>query len=512
LAPGGVIDTRGRRRRRVGSAIATLTLFFILNSGAADAAPDSPLNGNQQNVSNTLLDYVNRTDSIPAAFTDLSADQLSQTSGEAGAAMQQAGFAATGQFMNAVFDSGFDDAGTPNIGFGNTGTPNFGFGNTGTPNTGFGTTGTPNTGFGNTGTPNTGFGNTGTSNTGFGNTGSPNTGFGNTGTANTGLGNTGTANTGFGNTGPLRYAGAPQLSRAAQRAYAAVTPRDRAPTFEARWKIWGTAYGANATVNGDNATGSTKTTSRVYGAVAGATYRVSPATQLGFALGGGGSSFALANAFGGGKADIFTGALYARHVMGAAYVSAAAAYAWQDASTDRTVTIAGTGTLHASFHPQALTARVEGGRRIGSPAFGVAPYAALQSTTFFMPAYGESATSGSNQFALTYAAKAVTATRAELGARWDKAVAMGGGVLAVKARTAWAHDWNRDRTATATFQTLPGATFTVNGASPSANAALLSLGAELAWARGWSVAAQVDGEFSSTSRTYAGKASIGYRW
>ena len=89
---------------------------------------------------------------------------------------------------------------------------------------------------------------------------------------------------------------------------------------------------------------------------------------------------------------------------------------------------------------------------------------------------------------------------------------MQGGVLTFKARTAWAHDWNTDRTAAATFQALPGATFTVNGVAPSANAALLSLGAQLSWAGGWSVAANFDGEFSGNSRSYAGKGSIVYAW
>lgn len=466
--------------------------MFVLNSAAAVSAasvPSAALNGNQQNVSNAVQDYLNRTDSLPAPFVTLSADSLSQASGAAGTGIQQSGFVSTEQFMDAVFDNAFVDIGTSNTGFGDVGTPNNGFFNSGTPNTGFGNTGTPNTGFGNTGAPNTGFGNTGTPNTGFGNAGTPSTGV-----------------------GPLRYAATPQLSRKAQQAYAAVAPRDRPTHFEARWKAWGVAYGGNATVNGDNASGSSTTTSRVYGAAAGATYRVSSATQLGFALGGAGSSFAVAGGFGSGKADTFTGALYARHVIGPAYVYAAIAYAWQDASTNRTVTIAGTDALHASFHPQAVTARLEDGWRIAWPAYSVTPYAALQSTTFFVPAYGEIATSGSNQFGLNYDARTATATRTELGARWDNAVSVGSGLLTVKARTAWAHDWNTDRTATATFQSLPGAAFTINGAAPSANAALLSLGAELAWAKSWSVATILDSEFSSNSRSYAGKGSISYKW
>ena len=85
-------------------------------------------------------------------------------------------------------------------------------------------------------------------------------------------------------------------------------------------------------------------------------------------------------------------------------------------------------------------------------------------------------------------------------------------LLTLRGRAAWAHDWNTDRNAVATFQSLPGATFTVNGAQPSANAALLSAGADLAWGNGWTLAATFDGEFSSTTRGYAGKGSLRRVW
>jgi uncharacterized protein with beta-barrel porin domain len=309
------------------------------------------------------------------------------------------------------------------------------------------------------------------------------------------------------------YAPKPKVSREAKDAYAAVTPHNRrAPSFEARWNVWASVYGGNSRVNGDTGAGTNTTTSRVFGTVAGASYRFTPDTQAGFALGGAGSSFDVANGFGGGKADVFNAAVYAKHNFGAAYVAGLLGYSWQDTSTDRTVTIAGTDRLHASFKAQALAARLEGGWRTATPAVGITPYAALQTTTFYLPAYGESATSGSNTFALSYASKTVTATRSELGAKFDKAMLVQGGVFTLKAKTAWAHDWNTDRAATATFQTLPGATFTVNGAQPSANAALLGAGAEMKWHNGWSVAANVDGEFSRTTAGYAGKGSVRYAW
>jgi autotransporter-associated beta strand protein len=309
------------------------------------------------------------------------------------------------------------------------------------------------------------------------------------------------------------YAPKRKVSREAKDAYAAVTPHDRrAPSFEARWNVWASVYGGNSRVNGDTSAGTNTTTSRVFGTVAGASYRFTPDTQAGFALGGAGSSFDVANGFGGGKADVFNMAVYAKHTMGAAYVAGLLGYSWQDTSTDRTVTISGTDKLHASFKAQALAARLEGGWRYATPAVGITPYTALQTTTFYLPSYGETATSGSNTFALSYASKTATATRGELGAKFDKAMLVQDGVFTLKAKTAWAHDWNTDRAATATFQTLPGATFTTNGAQPSANAALVSLGGEMNWHNGWTVAANFDGEFSRTTAGYAGKGNVKYAW
>ncbi|MBR0966687.1 autotransporter domain-containing protein [Bradyrhizobium diazoefficiens] len=311
----------------------------------------------------------------------------------------------------------------------------------------------------------------------------------------------------------LAYAPQRQPSAAAREAYAAVTPRERAATFEQRWMVWAAGYGGSARVSGDSITGSNDTTSRVYGAAAGATWRPAPDTALGFALGGDGSNFSVGQGLGTGQADGFKAALYGRHEFGSRYLAAALAYGWQDASTDRTVSAGGvTNALHASFHPQTLTTRLEGGQRLAWPLVNLSPYAAVQTTTLFMPSYAETMTAGAGLFALSYASRDVTATRGEIGARFDKAALIGDLPLVLKGRLAWAHDWNNAPTVTATLQQLPGASFVVNGARPAADSALVSLGATLALARGWSASTSFDGEFSRTTASYAGKGSLRFAW
>jgi uncharacterized protein with beta-barrel porin domain len=288
-----------------------------------------------------------------------------------------------------------------------------------------------------------------------------------------------------------------------------------ADTFAQRWSIWAAGYGGSQTTDGGAALGSNTATSRVYGTAVGADYRFSPFTLAGFALAGGGTNFSTANSLGTGRSDLFQAGAFVRHNVGPAYISGALAYGWQDVTTDRTVTIAGVDRLRAEFNANAFSGRVEGGYRFVTPwtgGVGITPYAAGQFTTFELPAYAESVVSGANTFALAYGAKSVTDTRSELGVRTDKSLPMQNAILTLRGRFAWAHDFNPDRNIGATFQTLPGASFVVNGAAQAHDAALTTASAELKWQNGWSVAATFEGEFSEVTRSYAGKGVARYAW
>jgi uncharacterized protein with beta-barrel porin domain len=177
---------------------------------------------------------------------------------------------------------------------------------------------------------------------------------------------------------------------------------------------------------------------------------------------------------------------------------------------DRTVTVAGTDHLWARFNTNTFAARAETGYRF---ATALTPYAALQATTVRLPGYTETAVSGSSQFALAFASQTTTNVRSELGLRTDKSFATLDGVLTLRGRAAWAHDSNTDRIVTPTFQALPGSSsFTVNGAKPSPDGALLTAGAEMKCRNGWALASVFEGEFSRTTESYAGKGAVKYAW
>jgi outer membrane autotransporter protein len=168
--------------------------------------------------------------------------------------------------------------------------------------------------------------------------------------------------------------------------------------------------------------------------------------------------------------------------------------------------------LSARFNAESFGGRLEGGYRLAWPVAAVIPYAAVQAQSFSTPSYSETDLGGGG-FGLAFAARTATDTRSELGTRFERVVAVDPTfVLALKARLAWAHDWVSDPTLAATFETLPGASFTVNGAAPAKDSALATAGAELRLLNGVSVLGKLDGEFASHASTYAGSGVIRYVW
>ncbi|TYL99502.1 autotransporter domain-containing protein [Bradyrhizobium rifense] len=313
----------------------------------------------------------------------------------------------------------------------------------------------------------------------------------------------------------LAYAATSRTRRASERdAYGLMAKAPLRTNYDPRWSVWASGFGGSQSSDGNAAVGSNAATSQVFGTAVGADYLLSPRTVMGFALAGGGTNASVANS-GAARSDLFQAGAFVRHKSGAAYISAGFGYGWQDITTDRTVTVSGVDRLRAEFHANAWSGRVEGGYRLAISSlkgFGITPYAAAQFTTIALPAYAESAVSGAGTFALSYSGRNVTDSRSEIGVRTDQTFAIRNGLLTVNSRLAWAHDFDPDRWAAASFLALPASGFTVSGAAQGRDAALTSLGADINWLNGWSARAGFEGAFADVSRSYAGKGLLRYAW
>ncbi len=313
-----------------------------------------------------------------------------------------------------------------------------------------------------------------------------------------------------------RFAPERELPPEIARAYAAVTPpSERTIPFNARWNVWASAFGGANNTNGDpNGTGSANFAARTAGVAAGLDYRLSPDTLIGFALAGGGTSWSLAQGLGGGRSDVFQAGLYGSQKFGPWYVSGAVAFANYWASTTRTITLPAVDTLNAGFNAQSWGGRAEAGYRISWTPVNLAPYVALQAQTFSTPNYSETATSGSNTFALSYAAHTGSVVRSEIGSWASRTFLLADNALVTAfGRAAYAHDWQDTPQASATFLGLaPVASFITNGTKPTADLAVMTAGAEIRMANGWALMGKFDGEFGQGTQTYVGTGGVRFAW
>lgn len=322
----------------------------------------------------------------------------------------------------------------------------------------------------------------------------------------------GRAGTGIGASqgGALGYAAADAPRSPATAAFAALAKAPAAGSSGPRWSVWGSAYGGSGRIEGDAMVGSHDLSARAAGFAAGGDYRVTPFTTLGFALGGGGTSWSLAQGLGGGSSDAVQAGVYGTSTSGPAYLATSLAFAEHWVSTDRTTF--GGSRLTGRYEAQSWGGRAEAGWRLGWLGAGVTPYAAVQAQAFVMPGVGESDPSGDG-FGLAYADRTATALRTEAGARLETVVAVTpDAALALRGKLAWAHDRVSDPTLAVAFQALPGAGFVVEGATPARDLALVSAGAEMRFANGFALMAKFDGEVAGHSRTFAGTAGLRYSW
>lgn len=321
---------------------------------------------------------------------------------------------------------------------------------------------------------------------------------------------------GSGGGGPLGFA--PEqasLPPDVALAYASILKAPPPALVDDHWSVWGAAYGVSNHTDGNPAIGSSNVAASDYGFAAGMEYHLDPSTMYGFAFSGGGTNWNLAQAQGDGRSDTFQAGIYGKRYFGPAYVAGVLAFGNNLFTTNRTA-FAG-DQLTASFDGQSYAARLEGGYRYGLPApasgaiLGLTPYVALQTQWFHTPAYAETDLTGGG-FGLSYNATTANDTRSELGARFDDLTAINTMPVILRGRLAWAHDWVSNPALSASFESLPGSSFTVNGAPIPHDSALTSAGAQLFFTPSWSFTAKFDGEFAPGSQTYAGSGTLRYTW
>jgi outer membrane autotransporter protein len=131
--------------------------------------------------------------------------------------------------------------------------------------------------------------------------------------------------------------------------------------------------------------------------------------------------------------------------------------------------------------------------------------------------YRESTTNGATGLpgilGLSYQAETTTSVRSFLGGQATTTLRLGERLrVSPRLRIAWAHEFTNDRQVNASFLAIPGAAFTVSGARPARDAAIVGAGVDVALGRNVAVFAQFDGDIAAGASAYAGSGGVRFSW
>ena len=300
--------------------------------------------------------------------------------------------------------------------------------------------------------------------------------------------------------------GAPMARVALAEACQAACPATPAGTIGA----WSSALGSTGNVLGDGNAGTL--TYSLGGVMAGADYRPDPRVLLGASIGYGSGSQWVNGFDTRGTTDVFSASLYVSFVAAAFYVDGVLGYANATNRLTRNIVLPGLATRTASGQTSAnqFLGQVETGYRFALaqlvPGLSLTPFARLQGSTTSQPGFAES---GAGSLNLLVASQITNSLRSTLGT--DLKVILGPVDLAL--RLGWLHEYaDTSRPLTAAFAGAPGIAYTVLGAAPLRDSAVLGLAATAVIASGARLTLRYEGAVGGGTDNHALTLGLRLSW
>jgi autotransporter-associated beta strand protein len=283
---------------------------------------------------------------------------------------------------------------------------------------------------------------------------------------------------------------------------------------ESRWSVWGSLVGVTGSVAGNG--GAATLTYNSGGAAAGIDYRVAPDLLLGMGVGFASGNQWLSGFTGRAITDTYLATLYASFTRSGFYLDALAGIGLSNNNMTRQIPIAGliSRTAFGQTSANQVLGQVEAGYAIGlhEPSRARAtPFVRLQGITNDQAGFGEWGASSLN---LNVAQQTTGSLRSTIGVDLEGAFDLGWrDALALQVRLGWAHEFaDTSRPVTATFAGAPGTPFTVFGAAPQRNAAVIGLAASTAIAQSTSLYLRYDGDVGTGTDNHALSGGFRMRW
>ncbi len=275
-----------------------------------------------------------------------------------------------------------------------------------------------------------------------------------------------------------------------------------------RFALWGATFGAASRTEGDAVVGSARRSLDDAHLAVGADLRLLPDTVVGAAASIGKARASLAGGLGKVETDVFQAGLYGMTKIGGLNLSAAGGYARLDNDVSRAVPVLG-NSLTSDYASTAWSGRLQASAAVLSwNGLSFSPLAALQAVRVHNPAFAERGIAGGAAAALGVASDDQATSRSELGLQLDTQALLGGVPVTGFVRAAWAHYFQRDAQISAGLAALPGASFTVTGARPDRDGALLAAGVDAKVSERVSLGARLDSELSANTRRLGGTAQL----
>lgn len=322
--------------------------------------------------------------------------------------------------------------------------------------------------------------------------------------------------------GAMSYAG--NMGYAGDMSYAAAKPApmvlkaiSKALAPEPRWRDWFSGFDGTWKITGDPVIGSADLRHRSAGGAGGIDYQINQHLLAGFAIGGADSPFTVNDRATSGMLESAHIGAYGVARWDSYYVASAASFAGIDTNTTRTIATGAsppeTATTH--FTSELANARLELGATARSGNGSITPFAAVQFAGLWQPHVTETSTVGGapGVLGLAYASRFTPSLPTFLGAQFDARMPLGNGmVLMPSTRLSWVHEFEPTRDISATFISLPLATFTVDGPRAARDAARVESGGSLQVTQNAFLFGNFLGEFSKTSQMYSGMGGARFAW
>lgn len=290
------------------------------------------------------------------------------------------------------------------------------------------------------------------------------------------------------------------------------------PAGQRSWRVWATGFGSQSNFAGSTSSGAGAQSASVAGGAFGVDYQLGQNMLIGIAAGYSGSAWSTAGTNVSGSNSGLQLGIYTGFNIGAFYADASIGWGNYQNKTKRTVSpiggVAGENET-GNFSTSEVRSRIEIGRRMSFEAMTITPFAAIEIASAHSGAFSERGIATNGQagvYSLAFAGQGAHSTPTFIGLRVESRLDTGPVALTPWISIAWRHEWSATRNQTATFVSLPGASFIAIGAKPADDSLQLKAGAQVQISKNAALFAAFEAELLTKTPVYAGKGGFRVGW